>query len=154
MKKKRVKPDAAAVSSTRSEYTASTPGLEDLYFTHGLNTMAAEFGVTRSRLAIYIGSKEKGSLGSKAMEEMKIPTLAELTKPAKQSMVSGVADMINAEYVMETQIYIIDLKEYKMKTNAWEELNANICNICLQHCPPVLGSVLKANNRWENISCN
>ena len=35
MKNKRVKPDAATVSLTRSEYTAPTPGLEDIYFTHG-----------------------------------------------------------------------------------------------------------------------
>ena len=41
MKKKLVKPDAAAVSSTRSEYTAPMPGLEDVYFTHGSKTAAA-----------------------------------------------------------------------------------------------------------------
>ena len=42
-------------------------------------------------------------------------------------------DMSDAEYAMETQIYIIDLKEYKMKANAWEELNAKIYNLCLQN---------------------
>ena len=41
-----------------------------------------------------------------------------------------------------------------MKTNAWEELNANIYNICLQHFPPVIGSILKSNSRWENILCD
>ena len=41
MKKNRVKPDAAAVSLTRSEYTAPTPDLEDVYFTHGSKTAAA-----------------------------------------------------------------------------------------------------------------
>ena len=44
MKKKRVKPDAAAVSLTSIEYTSPTQGIEDVYFTHGLNTAAAEFG--------------------------------------------------------------------------------------------------------------
>ena len=68
IKMKWVKPDAAAVSSTRREYTAPTPGLEDLYFTHGSNTVAAEFGVTRRMLTRYIGSKDKGSLSLKAME--------------------------------------------------------------------------------------
>ena len=42
---------------------------------------------------------------------MKLPTLTELTKPEKQSTVSGVPDMGNTEYTMETQIYFIDLKE-------------------------------------------
>ena len=67
-KKKRVTPDAAAVSSTRSECTAPTPGLEDVYFTHGSNTASEGFGMIRSRLARYIGSKDKGSMGLKAME--------------------------------------------------------------------------------------
>ena len=63
-------------------------------------------------------------------------------------------DMGDAGYAMETQIYIIDMKEYKTKTNSWEELNAQIYNLCLQHCPPVLELVLKANSRWEKISCD
>ena len=71
------------------------------------------------------------------MEEFKLPTLTEPTKLAKQSTVYVVADMSDAEYAMETQIYIIYMKEYK-KTNAWEELSENIYNIFLQHCPPVL----------------
>ena len=44
MKKERFKPYAAAVTSTKSEYTKPKPALEDVYFTHGLNTAAAEFG--------------------------------------------------------------------------------------------------------------
>ena len=80
---------------------------------------------------------------------MKLPTPTEPTKPAKHSTVYGVPDMGNTEYTMETQIYIIDLKEYKMKTNALEGLNAQIYNLCLQHFPPVLESVMKANSRWE-----
>ena len=68
MKKKQVKQDAAAVSLTRSEYTEPTLGLEDFYFTHGLNTAAAGFGVTQISITKYIGSKDKGSLGSKSME--------------------------------------------------------------------------------------
>ena len=43
-KNKRVKSDAAAVNSTRSEYMAPTPGLEGVHFTLGSNTAAAEFG--------------------------------------------------------------------------------------------------------------
>ena len=112
------KPDAAAVILTRSEYMAPTTGLEDVYFTRGSNTAAEEFGATQSRLARYIGSEDRGSLVSKAMEEMKLSTLTDLTKPGKQSTVSEVAYMGNAKYAMEIQIYIIDLKEYKMKTNA------------------------------------
>ena len=103
----------AAASSTRGEYKALTPGLEDVYFTHGSNTTAAEFGVTQSRLSRYIGSKYKGSLGSKAMEEMKLPRLTEPTKPTKQSTVSGVAEMSNYEYTMDNQIYIIFMKNTK-----------------------------------------
>ena len=99
------------MSSTRSKYTAPTPGLEDMYFTHGSNTVAAEFVVTRSRIARYIVSKDKGYLGSKAMDEMKLPTLKEPNKSAKYSTVSGVAGMGNSEYAMDTQIYIIDMKE-------------------------------------------
>ena len=97
MKMKQVKPDAAAVSSTRSEYTAPAPGLEDVYVNHGSSTLEEEFWVTRSRLARYIGSKDKGYLGSKTMEEMKFPTPTEPIKPEKQSMVSGVADIGDAE---------------------------------------------------------
>ena len=55
---------------------------------------------------------------------------------------------------METQIYIIDLKEYKIKTNTWEEIIAKIYNLFLQKFPPVLESVLKANSRWKNIVCD
>ena len=65
-KKKQVKPDSAVASLTRSDYIVPTPGLEYVYFTHGSNTVAAEFGLTRSRLARYIGRKYKGSLGLKA----------------------------------------------------------------------------------------
>ena len=100
MKNKWVKPDAATVSLNKSDYTAPTPGLEYVYFTHGPNTTVPEFGVTQSRLARKIGSKDKGSLGSKAMEERKLPTLIDPTKPEKQTMVSGVADMGDAEYTM------------------------------------------------------
>ena len=45
------------------------------------------------------------------MEEMKLPMLTDLTKPAKQSTVSGMEDTSDAEYAMVTQIYIIDMKE-------------------------------------------
>ena len=124
-----------------------------MYINHGLNTVSEEFGVTRSRFARDIGRRDKGYLGSKVMEEMKISTLTEPTKPAIQSTVSGVEDMGDTGYIMETQIYIIDMKECKIKTNAWEDLNTKIYNLCLQNCPPVLESVLKANIIWENISC-
>ena len=82
---------------------------------------------------------------------MKLPTLTEPTKPSKQSMVSGVTDMGNYEYAMENHIFIIDLNEYKMKTDAWEDLNARIYNLCLQHCLLVLEPVQKANSRWGKI---
>ena len=42
---------------------------------------------------------------------MKLPTLTETTKPEKQSTVSEVTDMGDAEYAMDTQIYIVDTKE-------------------------------------------
>ena len=93
MKNSQVKPDAAAVSMTRSDYRAPMPAIEYVYFTHGSNTAAAYFGVTHSRLARYIGSEDRGSLVSKAMEEMKLSTLTDLKKPGKQSTVSEVADM-------------------------------------------------------------
>ena len=41
MKKEQVKPDAATVSSTRREYTAPMPGIEEVYFTYGSKTAAA-----------------------------------------------------------------------------------------------------------------
>ena len=63
IKKKRVKSDAATASLTRRKYTAPTPGLQDVHFTHGSNTAAAEFWVTQSRLARYIVRKDKGYLG-------------------------------------------------------------------------------------------
>ena len=50
-------------------------------FTHGNSKAAAEFGITKSKFARPIGSKDKGDMGSKAIEEMAHPKSVKPVEP-------------------------------------------------------------------------
>ena len=52
---------------------------------------------------------------------------------------------------MKVDKYTVDYKEVRAKKIAWVEINANIYNLCLQHSPPDLESVFKANIIWDKI---
>ena len=59
--------NTTAASTSKSRFTAPTPGLEDMHFTHGNGKAAVEFGIVNSKLSRHIGIKEKGDMGSKVM---------------------------------------------------------------------------------------
>ena len=59
--------NTAAAATPISKFTAPTPGLEYVHFTHGNNKAAEEFGIIRIKLFRHIGSKYKGVMGSKEM---------------------------------------------------------------------------------------
>ena len=44
---------------------------------------------------------------------------------------------------------MVECKEIRANKIAWVELTTKIYNLCLQHRPPDLESVLKANSRWD-----
>ena len=54
-------------------------------------------------------------------------------------------------YRMKVDKYMVKYKEVIAKKIALVEFNANIYNLCLQHSPPDLKSVLTSNSRWDKI---
>ena len=60
--------NTAAAAAPKIKFTAPTPGLEDVHFTHINSKLAAEFVIIRIKLARHIVSKDKGAMGSKSME--------------------------------------------------------------------------------------
>ena len=71
----------AAAEMPKSKFTATTPSLEDVNFTHKNSKAAEEFGIVRSKISRHTGSKYKGAMGSKDMEEMAHPTIIEPVEP-------------------------------------------------------------------------
>ena len=67
--------NTAAAATPKSKFTAPTPGLEDVHFTHRNSNAETEFGIVSSKLTRHTGSKDKGAMGSKALEEMSHPTI-------------------------------------------------------------------------------
>ena len=74
----------ADAATPKSIFMASTPGLEDVHFTHGNSKAAAEFRIVRSKLSRHIGSKDKGDMVSKAMEEMAHNTIVKPVEPKQK----------------------------------------------------------------------
>ena len=77
-KKNRFRPfgdQSASTSDTKFE--ASTPGLENVHFTHGTTMAAAEFSEVESKLSRYVGGKAKGAMGGNAIMNLRNPNLAE-----------------------------------------------------------------------------
>ena len=72
--------NTAAASTPKINFTALTTELEDVHFTHWNSKPAAEFGIVKSKLVRHKVSKDKGDIGSRAMEEMAHPTIV---KPVK-----------------------------------------------------------------------
>ena len=76
--------NTAAAATPKSKSMETTPELEFVHFTHRNSKAAAEFGIVRSKLARHIGSKDKGAMISKVMEEMSHPTIIEPVKPIQE----------------------------------------------------------------------
>ena len=70
-------------ATPKIKFTAPKSGLEAVHFTHRDSKATAEFGIVRRKLARHIGSKYKGDMGSKAMEEMAHPTTVKRVKPIR-----------------------------------------------------------------------
>ena len=66
-----------ATAIPKIKFKSTTPGIEDVYFTHGNSTAAAEFGIFRRKLARHTVSKDKGVMGSKVMDNMAHPKIVE-----------------------------------------------------------------------------
>ena len=54
-------------------------------------------------------------------------------------------------YGVKVDKYMVKYKEVRAKKISWVELNWKVYNLCMQHCPPDLESVLKLNSRWDKI---
>ena len=101
--------NTAAAATPKSKFTAPTPGFEDVHFTHRNSIAAAEFGIVRRKLARHIGSKVKGAMGSKAMEEMAHPKIVKPVKPIREYR------MENSTPPNKTDVPVLDDKIYGTK---------------------------------------
>ena len=75
--------NTAAGTTPKIKFMTPTPGLKDLNLTHVNIKQAEEFGIVRSKLSVHIGSKYKGYMGSKAMEQMAHSTIIEQVEPIR-----------------------------------------------------------------------
>ena len=73
--------NTTAAATPKSKFTAPTPGLEDVQFTHGDIKLAAEFRIIRGKLSRHIDSKDKGDMGSKLVDDVAYPTIVKPVKP-------------------------------------------------------------------------
>ena len=73
--------NTADAATPKRKFTAPTPGLEDVNFTHRNSKVAEEFDIVRSKLSRHIGSKYKGGMESKDIEYMGYPTIVKPVKP-------------------------------------------------------------------------
>ena len=71
----RRKSNTTASVTSKSKFMAPTPWLEDVHFSHRNRNAETEFGIVSSKLTRHTGSKDKGAMGSKALEEMSHPTI-------------------------------------------------------------------------------
>ena len=76
--------NTATAATFKSKFTAPTPGLEYVHFTHRNIKVASEFGIVRRKLARHIVSKDKDDMGSKAMEEMAHTTIVKPVEPIQE----------------------------------------------------------------------
>ena len=88
------------------------------------------------------------------MEEMAHPTIFNQVEPIQEYR------MENSTLPYKTDVPVLYDKVYRVngklqggqsKKISWEELNAKIYILCLQHRLPDLESLLKANSRWDKI---
>ena len=75
--------NTAAAATPKSTFTAPTLWIEYVHFTHGNIKAVAEFGIIRSKLFRHIVSKDKGNMGSKAMDKMEHLTIFKPVKPIR-----------------------------------------------------------------------
>ena len=126
--------NTADMATPKSKFTAPTPGLEDVHFTHRNIKAAVVFGIVRSKLSIHIGSKYKGDMGSKAMEYMEHPKIVEPVKPIREYIMdyssppnkTDVPVLDYKVYGMKVDKYMVKYKEIRAKKISWIELNKNI----------------------------
>ena len=76
--------NSAAAATPKSKFTAPTPGLEDVHFTHRNSKLAAEFVIIRIKLARHIVSKDKDAMGSKALKDMAQTKIVKPIEPIQE----------------------------------------------------------------------
>ena len=81
-KKNRFRPSGGQSAPTVDiKFKATTPGLEDVHFTHGVSMAVAEFSEVQSKLSRYMGSRPKGAMGAKAIMKLANPISAQPMEP-------------------------------------------------------------------------
>ena len=151
--------NTADMASPKINFTAPTPGLKYIYFTQGNIKASAEVGIVCRKLARHISSKENGVMGSKAMEEIAHLKIIELVKPIQEYRMdnynpqnrTGVPVLDYKVYRMKVDKYMLKYTEMSAKKITWVELNEKIYSFYLQHSPPDLELLLKANSIWDKI---
>ena len=123
-----------------------------MHFTRGNIKAAAEFGIVRSKVSGYIGSKDKGAMGSNATEDMSHPIIVKSVKIIQKyriysSTMQNETDVLILDdkvYGTKVDNHMVKYKEVRAKKISWVELNVDIYNVCLQHSPLDMESLLKA----------
>ena len=113
--------------------------------------VAVEFSKTQSKSSRYVCSKIKGVVDARAVTNLDHPDLKESVVPmcvmktkteevdGKEVVTKFDVPMISAQiYGGMYEKYMIQYKAWFAKTKTWAEMNANIFNLVLQHCPKVL----------------
>ena len=115
--------NTTAMATHKSKFMALTPGIEVVHFTHKNSKAAAEIGIVRRKLARHIDSKDKGDVGSKAMEDTAHPTIVEPVKPIQEYI------MNNSTPPNKTDVSVLGDKVYRMKVDKYmviyKEIRAN-----------------------------
>ena len=78
------KMNTTTAATRKCKFTALKPGLKDVHFTHKNSRAAGEFGIVGRKITRHIGRKDKGTMESKAMEEMAHPIISKPVEPIQE----------------------------------------------------------------------
>ena len=152
------KTSVTLVAGTK-KFKAPTQDMEDIYYTKGTSTAAAQFMLVMTGLSNYVGMQSwtLASTGAKSMRELKAPTYPDMGKPVRMywedALGSAETDkrfdsttgttkrertavLMDVEYTFELQDFMETKKDNKKLRVAWREINGKIYNLLLLHSAP------------------
>ena len=135
------KPESATATTTKKKFTASTSGLEDVYFTWGTVSDAARYAEVVDKLKEYVAVhfRDQATVAARAMEELKPPVFVKSERPVRVywadadqtretnnkrnagSTVDNVPKSEDWEHKLVIEEYLDKYKLYKEGMKAWEE---------------------------------
>ena len=160
-------------AATPKKFTASTSGLEDVYFTWGTAKDTAKFEDTVSQLARHVGTQpwRLSSVASKAMSAIEASVITSPARPSRKywtnetwlvetnDKTSGTGTLsdpvVGLIPVKEEWDHLLDVDDFKIERRAfqereaaWKENRAKCYYLVLSHCPKELEQELRNSTKW------